>query len=100
MGLLHLTGGAALAALLTTSGAAAAEDEWDGLPEGEGREEVFYNCAACHSLRTVTAQNLQRWRWEQLMVWMVEEQGMMELDDETHDLIVEYLVEHYGVEEG
>jgi hypothetical protein len=92
-----ILGGAALAALLAAP--ALAEDDFGGLPEGEGREEVFYNCGYCHSLRTVTNQNLQRWRWEQLMDWMVEEQGMPKLEPETRTVIVDYLVEHYGVPE-
>src|SRR5690606_24761682 len=35
-------GGAALAALLTLP--AVAQDDFGGLPEGPGQEEVFYNC--------------------------------------------------------
>ena len=89
-------GGAALAALLTLP--ATAQDDFGGLPEGPGQEEVFYNCGYCHSLRTVTNQNLQRWRWDQLLTWMVEEQGMAELEDDTRAVILEYLVAHYGVE--
>lgn len=94
MRLALLLRGAALAALLATP--AFAQDDFGALPEGPGQEDVFYNCSYCHSLRTVTAQNLQRWRWEQLMDWMVSEQGMPELEDETRILIVDYLVEHYG----
>ena len=32
------------------------------------------------------------------MEWMVEEQGMPELDRETLDLVVDYLTEHYGID--
>jgi hypothetical protein len=92
-----LVAGAAVLAALVLAPPVAAQDDFGGLPEGPGREEVFYNCNQCHSLRTVTAQKLQRWRWEQLMDWMVTEQGMVELEPETRVLIVDYLVEHYGV---
>jgi cytochrome c len=88
-------GGAALAALLAVP--AAAQDDFGGLVEGPGQEDVFYNCGTCHSLRTVTNQRLQRWRWDQLLTWMVDEQGMAELDPETRASILEYLVAHYGV---
>jgi hypothetical protein len=92
-----LIAGAAVFAALVLARPAAAQGDFGGLPEGPGREEVFYNCNQCHSLRTVTAQKLQRWRWEQLMDWMVTEQGMVELEPDTRVLIVDYLVEHYGV---
>lgn len=91
-----LAGSAALAALLAMP--AMGQDDFGGLPEGPGREEVFYNCGACHSLRTVTNQRLQRWRWDQLLTWMVEEQGMAEPDPETRAAILEYLVAQFGVE--
>lgn len=90
-------GSAALAAALLALPALAQEDDFGGLPEGPGQEEVFYNCSYCHSLRTVTNQRLQRWRWDQLLTWMVEEQGMAELDEETRAVILDYLVAHFGV---
>ena len=89
-------GGAALAAAFLAL-PAFAQDDFGGLPEGPGQEEVFYTCSYCHSLRTVTNQRLQRWRWDQLLTWMVEEQGMAELDAETRAIVLDYLVAHYGV---
>ena len=77
---------------------AQAEDEWDGLPGGAGREEVYGICGACHSLMIVKQQGLSRAAWEETMEWMVEEQGMPELDGETLDLVIDYLAEHYGID--
>lgn len=74
----------------------ADEDEWQGLPEGEGREEVFYACQACHSLMLVTQQGLDHYGWEETLDWMVDEQGMDELDPEEATLILGYLVKFYG----
>ncbi len=74
----------------------ASEDEWQGLPEGVGREEVFYACQACHSLMLVTQQGLDRESWEETLVWMIEEQGMGELDADEWRLILEYLSTFYG----
>ncbi len=76
----------------------AAADEWDGLPGGAGREEVYGLCGACHSLMIVKQQGLSRDAWAETMDWMVEEQGMPELDRETLDLVIDYLAEHYGVD--
>ena len=73
-----------------------AADEWDGLPQGPGREAVYGLCSACHSLMIVKQQGLSRPDWDETLVWMVEEQGMPELDAETWDLVLDYLAEHYG----
>ena len=70
-------------------------DELD-LPQGEGREEVAALCAACHSLKIVKQQGLDADRWDELMTWMTEKQGMPELDPEDRTKIVSYLAEHFG----
>lgn len=73
-----------------------AERGWGGLPPGPGREEVYYACTACHSIRMVTQQGLNRKRWDDTLVWMVEEQGMDALAAEERNLILDYLAEHFG----
>lgn len=73
----------------------AAED-YDGLPEGPGREEVYYTCQACHSLAIVKQQGLNRASWEETLVWMVEEQGMPEPTEEELDLMLDYLSTYFG----
>jgi cytochrome c len=71
--------------------------DWGGLPPGPGREEVHYTCTACHSIRMVTQQGLNRERWDDTLEWMVEEQGMSEIEDvATRDLILDYLSTHFG----
>lgn len=77
-------------------GAAAQEDDFGGLAEGPGQEEVYYTCHACHSVRLVTQQRLSRERWDQLLDWMVEEQGMAELTADERGVILDYLAAHYG----
>lgn len=71
-------------------------DEWEGLPEGEGREEVFYNCIACHSSAIVQQQRLDRRTWDEVLVWMVDDMGMPEMPEDEHELVLDYLVEHFG----
>jgi hypothetical protein len=61
-----------------------------------GKEEVFYTCNACHSIHLVTQQRPPRERWDQLLDWMVKEQGMAELTAEERGVILEYLATHYG----
>jgi hypothetical protein len=76
--------------------ARAAENDWGGLPKGAGQEEVFYQCGSCHSLMLVKQQGLSRDRWEDTLVWMVEEQGMSRPTDEKWALILDYLSTHFG----
>lgn len=76
---------------------AETEEDFQGLPAGTGREEVFYLCNACHSLKTVQQQGLPRDRWDDLLHWMTEKQGMPELEGQDRDLVLGYLAEHYGI---
>lgn len=62
-----------------------------GLPPGPGREEVFYTCSACHSIRMVTQQRLRRDVWDETLTWMVEEQEMPELEADERQVILDYL---------
>ncbi len=101
--------GAALAALLLaapmqasaeeriTSSADVPEDfEFHPLPPGEGVDEVYYGCIACHSLRTVTNTGFSRRVWDELLDWMVEDQGMMEPEPEVREIMLDYLATYLG----
>lgn len=76
---------------LSTHFAAEEEEDWGGLPPGEGREEVFYTCQACHSLKTVLQQRLSKDAWDETLEWMIEEQGMPEPETDEYALILNYL---------
>ena len=80
----------------STGGATETEQDWQGLPPAKGREEVFYACAACHSLKLVTQQGLSRRRWEETLDWMVAKQAMPEIGPKDRKLIVDYLAKFYG----
>ena len=89
------------AALLAMAGCAAAfaqEDDDHLLPAGEGRETVEGICSACHSLRLVAQQGMNRERWDDILHQMVEKQGMPYLDQETRETILGYLAEYLGPE--
>ena len=83
------------AAERTASGTGEAEEHGD-LPEGPGREEVFYACQACHSLAIIKQQGLDRDSWDESLVQMVEEREMEPLNPEDRKLILDYLTTHYG----
>lgn len=67
-----------------------------GLPSGNGREDVAALCAACHSMAIVRQQGLDRDRWDELMSWMTNTQGMPALLGEQRKLVVDYLAKNYG----
>ena len=71
-------------------------DEWEGLPAGQGRDEVFALCGACHSLKLVTQQGLSRERWDEALDWMIEEQEMEALEPADRKLVLDYLARFYG----
>lgn len=71
-------------------------DDWQGLPAGEGREEVFARCGTCHSLMLVTQQGLSRERWDEALDWMVEEQEMAAPEPAERKLLLDYLARYYG----
>lgn len=72
----------------------AAEDEYLGLPDAPGREEVFAYCGACHSVKLVVQQGQTRQGWSKLLTWMNEEQGMPKLEPEEKKLVLDYLAEY------
>jgi len=73
--------------------------QWQGLPPGPGREDVFYRCKACHSLMIVKQQGLSRAAWDESLDWMVEEQGMTPIEDAaTRNLVLDYLSTHFGID--
>lgn len=91
---------AAAAALMAVSVSPVhASEDFGRLPEGEGQETVFYSCVACHSITTVTNQRFSRRVWDEVLVWMVEDQGMPELPDDEREIVLNYLAKHLGAEE-
>lgn len=74
----------------------AAPPDINELPAGPGREEVFYNCYACHSFMIIKRQRLAATRWDELMDWMAERHGMPPLGPEDRKAIVSYLAKNFG----
>ncbi len=91
-------GGAAAAAASLLLAPTVADEDFGGLPAGEGQELVFYACTGCHSLMIIEQQEFSRRVWSEVLDWMVEEQGMAELPPEDAAIILDYLVQHYGYE--
>ena len=93
----RLTGGLIVALSLSAATLAAADDgEFGVLHLAPGVEDTYYACTACHSEMIVAQQGLTRAGWDELLDWMVEEQGMPELDSEERTTILDYLAAHYN----
>jgi len=96
-----LLGAASAALILLAQPSVSSEDddyEFAPLPRGEGADLVYYNCIACHSLRTVTNGGYSRAVWDELLDWMVEEQGMPEMPADERAAVLEYLATYVGEE--
>ncbi|MFN3076150.1 MAG: c-type cytochrome [Alphaproteobacteria bacterium] len=87
-----------LATLRNGAGAGDDPQDWQGLPEGDGRRDVFYTCQACHSLKLVQQQRLDRRAWTGVLAWMVSEKRMPEPTPEVGERLVDYLSTHYGAQ--
>lgn len=72
-----------------------ADDYW-GLPREDGYDLVAGYCSACHSLRIVMQQQASRARWDELLTWMVEKQGMAEPPVSDREAMISYLSGSFG----
>jgi cytochrome c len=70
--------------------------EFGVLKVAPGVETTYYACVACHSERIVAQQGLSRDHWDELFEWMVDEQGMSEIEEPDRTEILDYLAEHYN----
>lgn len=88
--------------MMAPSQGVAAQDRSDSefglMVEAAGAEETFYACTACHSEMIVVQQGKTRDGWDKLLDWMVEEQGMAELDEDERSVVLDYLAEHYNTD--
>lgn len=87
----------------TTGQAATSADaeepyEFGVLFDAPGVEVTYYACVACHSERIVAQQGLTRAEWDDMLDWMVEEQGMWEIEEPDRTDILDYLAAHYNTD--
>ncbi|KIC36664.1 cytochrome C [Ruegeria sp. ANG-R] len=72
--------------------------EFGVLFDAPGVETTFYACTACHSEMIVAQQGLNRDKWDEMLEWMVEEQGMSEIEEPYRTEILDYLAAHYNTD--
>jgi mono/diheme cytochrome c family protein len=78
------------------AGFAAPGEEETALAEGEGRSEAFANCTVCHNTALIRRSASPRKRWDELMNWMAEKQGVNPLEGAFRETIVNCLAQHHG----
>jgi len=71
------------------------DDTVDSLPPGNGQEQTFYTCAACHGTALIKAQGLSREMWDQSFQLMIDKHNMAEPDKADRELIVDYLAQNF-----
>ena len=74
------------------------ESEYGILVDKPGVELTHAYCAACHSEMLVAQQGLTRAHWDELLEWMVEEQGMSEIEEPDRTIVLDYLEENYNTD--
>lgn len=72
--------------------------EFGILFDAPGVETTFYTCTACHSEMIVAQQGLTRDEWDEMLEWMVEEQGMYDVEEPERTEILDYLAAHYNTD--
>ncbi|MGK7651541.1 aldehyde dehydrogenase [Roseovarius sp. B08] len=90
------------------SGGVAQEDEHDdtkadvgdvgALYPAQGAGVTYDYCASCHSEMLVAQQGQTREGWDELLIWMVEKQGMQPIPEEDREVILDYLSTHYNTD--
>jgi mono/diheme cytochrome c family protein len=81
--------------LLSAPASSAAEETPEILAPGEGREETFYACIACHGTALIRRSGFTRQQWDDVVTQMTERHGMNPLEGELRETIVNYLAEAY-----
>jgi hypothetical protein len=72
-------------------------EEPESFPDGPGRDEAFYMCAACHAFKLVASQGFSRERWDETIELMTERHGMAKLEGEDRKIILDYLAKAFPV---
>jgi len=92
---------AALALIIGLGGTlpAAAQDDYEALPEGENKDLVYGVCSGCHSVKLIMQQGMTRKKWDKTLEWMYEQQGMPRLDEKTESQVLDYLAANFNVDQ-
>lgn len=82
--------------LICASSVWAEEVDYQGLPEGKGRDLVLETCTACHTASIILQNHMTRKKWDETLTWMQDKQGLWELEPPVRNTILDYLAKHQG----
>jgi hypothetical protein len=71
-------------------------DPLSGLKMAPGWEVVRASCITCHSAKQFLQQRGTRQTWDHVIDWMQERGGLLPLDKETRNTILDYLEVNHG----
>jgi hypothetical protein len=71
------------------------EETPEEFPDGQGRDETFYLCTACHNFKLVAAQGLNRRQWDESFQLMIDKHGMANIEGDDRKLVLDYLEKTY-----
>ncbi|MEC7641275.1 MAG: hypothetical protein VYC17_03880 [Nitrospinota bacterium] len=57
---------------------------------------VIENCTACHSTKIILQNGMTRERWDEMITWMQEKQGLWKLENGVREKILDYLAGTQG----
>lgn len=67
-----------------------------GLKPGLGREDTYYAFSGCFKVSWIKKQRLRRTEWDMAVDKMVMDCNLLPLEEDEKNIIVNYLVAHYG----
>jgi len=76
--------------------ASSVEEDYGLLVDAPGVAETYAYCTPCHSEMIVAQQGKTREHWADLFDWMVEEQGMAEIEEPDLSTVLDYLAANYN----
>ena len=59
------------------------------------RDDTFYFCTACHGFKIVAQQGMSRGRWDETFDVMVKRHGMVEVQGEQREQMLDYLAKAF-----
>lgn len=92
--LLALSGGPVFAQAQQEQFTPQTEDP-ETFPEGEGRDDTFYACSACHAFKLVASQGFTRERWDETIDLMVDRHGMAKPEAKDREVLLNYLAKAF-----
>lgn len=69
------------------------------LPDHPSKELIETNCSACHSLKLVVSNRMDRQRWLKTIRWMQEKHNLWTFSKEDENKILDYLSTMLGPSE-